>query len=63
MGFTFDLKSGYHHVDVDIHESCHQHLGFMWPVEGVPTNLNLCSKFSHLGYLWPVISLLSCLGL
>ena len=35
MGFTFDLKSGYHHVD--IHESCWQYLGFMWPVDGVHT--------------------------
>jgi len=33
MAFTFDLKSGYHHVD--IHESCWKYLGFRWDMEGV----------------------------
>ena len=31
--FTFDLKSGYHHVD--IHEDCQQYLGFSWVKKGV----------------------------
>lgn len=31
--FAFDLKSGYHHVD--IHEDCQQYLGFSWVREGV----------------------------
>ena len=33
--FTFDLKSGYHHVD--IHKTCWKYLGFMWPVNKVQT--------------------------
>ena len=35
MAFAFDLKSGYHHID--IHESCWKYLGFMWSVNKVPT--------------------------
>ena len=35
MAFTFDLKSGYHHVD--IHESCWKYLGFRWDIEDTET--------------------------
>ena len=35
QAFTFDLKSGYHHVD--IHPSCWKYLGFSWEIEGVRT--------------------------
>ena len=35
MAFTFDLKSGYHHVD--IHESCWKYLGFRWDIEDTRT--------------------------
>ena len=32
--FSFDLKSGYHHVDVfELHR---QFLGFQWEVQGLP---------------------------
>ena len=33
--FTFDLKTGYHHVD--IHQSYWKYLGFSWDIEGVQT--------------------------
>ena len=33
--YIFDLKSGYHHVD--IHQSCWKYLGFRWNNEGVET--------------------------
>ena len=33
--FSFDLKSGYHHVDVfELHR---QFLGFQWEVQGLPS--------------------------
>ena len=35
MAFTFDLKSGYHHVD--IHQSCWKYLGFRWDINGKET--------------------------
>ena len=31
--FKFNLKSGYHHVDV--HPDCHKFLGFQWETKGV----------------------------
>jgi len=31
--FKFDLKSGYHHVDV--HPDHHKFLGFQWEIEGI----------------------------
>ena len=35
MAFTFDLKSGYHHVN--IHQSCWKYSGFAWCLDGVPS--------------------------
>ena len=32
--FKFDLKAGYHHVD--IHPEYHKYLGLQWKLEGVP---------------------------
>ena len=31
--FKFDLKSGYHHIDM--HPECHKFLGFQWETKGV----------------------------
>lgn len=28
--FTFDLKSGYHHLDIHVHEASQSYLGFTW---------------------------------
>ena len=38
--FKFDLKSGYHHVD--IHLDHHTYLGFQWVTKGRPNGLLLC---------------------
>ena len=44
--FKFDLKSGYHHIDIlQEHQTF---LGFSWVVNGVRTFL--CLQFSLLGY-------------
>ena len=32
--FTFDLKSGYHHVHVDIRPTQYKYLGFAWERDG-----------------------------
>ena len=57
---AFDLKSGYHHVD--IHEDSWSYLGFSWSEPGG------CRQFVYFGF-YPlalaqlVMYLLSCLGL
>ena len=61
MAFTFDLKSGYHHVD--IHESCWKYLGFRWDIEDKETYFvfkvlpfglsSACYFFTKL--LWPLV--------
>ena len=58
MAFTFDLKSGYHHLD--IHESCWKYLGFRWDIEDKETYFVF--KVCPLGYHLHVTSLLSCYG-
>ena len=50
--FNFDLKSGYHHVD--IHPEHFKYLGFQWAEQDVPMYYN---PFSHLGFPLPVICL------
>ena len=41
--FTFDLKSGYHHVD--IHEDYQKYLGFSWKFGGCEVFCFYCSSF------------------
>ena len=57
--FTFDLKSGYHHVD--IHEEHWKYLGFAW---GRAQILNImCFRYSHVALLLRVTCLLSYCGI
>ena len=65
MAFTFDLKSGYHHVD--IHESCWKYLGFRWDIyvffvfKVLPVGLSTaCYFFTKL--LRPLVKFWRCHG-
>ena len=45
--FKFDLKSGYHHVD--IHPDCHTYLGFEWKTKRVSFGLSTaCYLFTKI---------------
>ena len=56
--FTFDLKSGYHHVD--IHEASQSYLGFTWG-EGCDKKFYVFRVFPFVWHL-PVIFSLNCFG-
>ncbi len=52
----FDMKSGYHHVDIQAHHQTY--LGFSWDFGAGPQFLS--SPSSPLGYQWPRICSLNC---
>ena len=56
--FSFDLKAGYHHIDID--EKHWQYLGFPWNNGGEPK----CYVFVYFPLVWPplVTCLLNYLG-
>ena len=58
--FSFDLKSGYHHVD--IHEDSQPYLGFSWG-EGVRKKFYLFCVLPLLAYLLLAMCLPNSLGL